>query len=62
MLVEVGNANLHLRDVDTFRSAIDWIKISVRNILLNICSRFSLFDINVDQSLISKESNVHKLH
>ncbi|KAL5255091.1 hypothetical protein ACHWQZ_G014508 [Mnemiopsis leidyi] len=28
MLVEVGNANLHLRDVDTFRSAIDWIKTS----------------------------------
>jgi len=28
MLVEVGNANMHLRDVDTFRSAVDWIKIS----------------------------------
>lgn len=28
ILVEVGNANLHLRDVDTFRSAIDWIKIT----------------------------------
>jgi len=28
ILVEVGNANMHLRDVDTFRSAIDWIKVS----------------------------------
>lgn len=30
MLVEVGNANLHLRDVDTFRSAVDWIRYMVK--------------------------------
>ena len=27
--MEVGSANIHLRDVDTFRSSIDWIKYTV---------------------------------
>ena len=29
MLVELGNANIHLRDLDNFRSSIDWLSITV---------------------------------